>query len=180
MDYNEVEKIWNPIFKKLGCRKSNENNWVLEMQDLIVLFSYKVHTGIKEYYIDLGIIIKKWRGDRIFKRPLIDNYDHDVEQGLFALLLHVGGPEYWYYLNNLICYDPEINTDDEIKENCNELAILLRRKVMPIIERLDLYAWMTEDFYKRESWKPFLRYFRPCPEVDDYFGGLLKKYYLKE
>ena len=98
------------------------------MQDLIVLFNFKVHTGIKEFYIDLGIIIKKWHGDRIFKRPLIDNYDHDVEQGLFALLFRLGGPEYYYYLNNLICYDPEINTDEEVKVNSMENEKLYRMR----------------------------------------------------
>src|SRR5688500_15001323 len=110
MHYTDLLKIWEPIFKKMGYRESQFNNWVCETQELIIVLSVKVDTREKEFYIDIGLIIKKWHSHESLKAPILD--DHDIGQGLYALLSEMG--EWEYYLNNLFCYDPDINTDAEV------------------------------------------------------------------
>lgn len=175
MHYEELHKFWESIFQKLGYRESEHNNWVAETQELIIVLSFKVDTKEKDFYIDIGLIIKKWHIHESMKTPVLD--DHDIGQGLYALLSVMGKWE--YYLNNLFCYDPDINTDAEVIYNSRELAMLFLTKVIPLIEQLDAYAWLAEDFEEEKTWKPFLRYFRPSPKTDEYFYGVLRKYYLK-
>jgi hypothetical protein len=173
MDHNDLHKIWESIFQKLGYRESKHNNWVAETKELIIVLSYKVDAREKDFYIDIGIIIKKWDRDRSLKAPVLK--DLDIGQGLYNILYFMG--EWKYYLNNLFCYDPDINTDGEVKNNSREIALLFLTKVIPYIEQLDTYAWLADDFEEPTTWKPFLQYFWPSPETEDYFLGALGKYY---
>ena len=174
MHVDDLHKFWESIFYKLGYRETEYNNWVYETQELIIFLSFRVDKKKYDIYIEIGIIIKKWYRSRSLKEPVIE--DLDIGQGLYNILYYMG--EWEYYLNNLFSYDPEINSDTEIKENSREIARLFITKVIPYIEQLDTYAWMAEDFEKVTTWEPFLQYFQPGSETDEYFDGALEKYYL--
>ncbi|THU34948.1 DUF4304 domain-containing protein [Niastella caeni] len=165
MHYDELQKIWESIFMQLGYRESERNNWVSETQELIIVLNFKVNAKEKDFYIDIGIIIKKWYRDHSLKEPVFE--DHDIGQGLYTILYYMGELE--YYLNNLFCYDPDINTDAEVIDNSKEIAMLFLTKVIPHIEQLDAYALRVEDFEKATTWEPFLKYFRPAEDNNKYF-----------
>ena len=171
MHCESMAKIWESIFEILGYRESKFNNWVCEMQELIIVLSIKADTKEKDFYIDIGILFKKLHRYSL-KAPVIE--DLDIGQGLYNILRDMGELE--YYLNNLFCYDPDINTDDEVTNNISEIARLFQKKVIPYIEQLDTYASLA-DFEKVTTWKPFLRYFRPSEDHNIYFHGQLYAYY---
>ena len=173
MDWTDVLTIWESNFEKLGYWESEFNNWVSETQELIIVLCVRVNTREKDFAIDMGIIFKKRYNDHSLKTPVFD--DHDIGQGLYNILEDMGELE--YYLNNLFCYDPDINTDAEVTDNISELVMLFQKKVIPYFEQLDNYTSQVEDFEEETTWKPFLRYFRPSPENDMLFFGRLEKYY---
>lgn len=172
MHYKKLIETWQLIFKKLGYRK-NGNNCFFETQELVVVLSPKVDDKEKDFYIDIGILFKKLHSESALKRPKFDK--HEIGQGLYTLLHDFG--EWEPYLNNLFCYDGNINTNAEIANNCMELAKLYKIKVAPFIETLDTYAGMVTDFYEEEEWKPFIGHFRAHPEWDYYFYGELERYF---
>jgi hypothetical protein len=174
MHYTKLIKIWNPIFRKLGYRKINIHNWFYETGELIVVLSLKVNEVEKQFYFDIGILIKKLQSDRSLKKPVFEDYD--IGQGLYFFLLDTGELE--PYLNNLFCYDSQINTDDEIKNNCTELPKLFKLKAVPYIQKLDSYAWLVDgNFEEVASWKPFLKYFQASYDHDYDFNGELEAFY---
>lgn len=172
MHYTEVIETWQPIFKKLGYRK-NGKDCFSETQELVIILSPKVDDKEKDFYIDIGIQFKKLHSEASLKRPSFEK--HEIGQGLHNLLNDFGVWE--PYLNNLFCYDPDINTDAEITNNCMELAKLYKMKVVPYIEKLDSYAGMVKDFDEEEEWKPFIGHFRAHPDWDYYFYYELERYY---
>ncbi|HEY8898042.1 MAG TPA: DUF4304 domain-containing protein [Niastella sp.] len=172
MHYKELIETLQPIFKKIGYRK-NGHNWFSETQELVIILSPKVDDKEKDFYIDIGLMFKKLHSKSAIKRPVFHKYE--IAQGLYNLLYYSG--EWEPYLNNLFCYNPDINTDAEIANNCMELAKLYRMKVVPFIQKIDSMAWLVEDFDEEEAWKPFLKYFRAHPDWDYYFYGVLERYY---
>jgi hypothetical protein len=173
MDHQELLKIWEPIFEKLGYQESKGNSWIAETQELIIVLSLKVHIEEKNFYIDIGIIFKKLYDYSTLKVPALEYLD--IGQGLYYILYLMG--EWEYYLNNLFSYDPDTNTDDEIKNNISEIGMLFQTKVVPHIEDLDIYARLVKDFEKETAWIPFLKYFRPSLENNCSFNGMLEMYY---
>lgn len=175
MDYKALLKLWEPIFEKLGYREGKRNNWVAETPELIIILSPKVQDRDKDLYIDIGILFKKLYSS--YSLDLLVAEDRDIGQGLYNILRDMG--EWEYYLNNLFSYDPEINTDEEVKNNIEEIAMLFLTKVIPHIEQLDTYAWLVKNFSEETSWVPFLQYFRPSEEHNEDFDGILDMYYLQ-
>ena len=158
MHYKELYKIWESIFLKLGCVESVFNNWCYETQELIVVFSFRPDEGDKDFYINIGIFFKRFDGDpfddnRSLEEPLCDY--NDIGQAMWTILNDLG--EMDHYLNNLFCYHPDINTDEEIKNNSYELARLIKKKVIPFIDHLDSHASLVEDFNEATAWKPFCK-----------------------
>lgn len=173
MHHTELENYWEIIFQKLGYRETKFNNWVSETQELIIILSIKVDKRKKDLYIDIGIIFKKRYSGHSLNEPVLE--DLDIGQGLYNILFYMG--EWEYYLNNLFSYDPDINTDAEVIDNSEEIAMLFIMKVLPYIEQLDNYASLAEDFEDAKTWEPFLQYFLPSPDNEMYFFGELEKYY---
>jgi len=173
MHYTELLTIWDPIFKKLGYRETQFNNWVSQTEELVIVLCVRVDDKEKNFSIEIGILFKKWHSYESWEAPAF--YDHDIMQSWDGLLFKMG--EWEYYLNNLFSYDSDINTYAEVKNNSKELASLFLTKVMPHIDQLDNYASQAEDFEKETTWKPFLQYFFPNWKVDKYFRGALVKYY---
>ena len=173
MDYTELLTIWEPIFKKMGYRETEFNNWVSATEELVIVLCLRVDDKEKIFAIDIGILFKKWHSYELWEAPAFK--DHDIVQGLDPLLFKMG--EWEYYLNNLFSYDTDINTYAEVTNNSRELARLFLTKVMPLIDQLDNYASQAEDFDKETTWKPFLQHFYPSYQVDKYFLGALLKYY---
>jgi hypothetical protein len=173
MHYTELLTIWDPIFKKMGYRETAFNNWVSQMEELVIVLCLRVQDKEKDFFLDIGILFKKRHSYELWEAPAFD--DHDVGQGLYLLLKKSG--EWEYYLNNLFSYDSAINTYAEMTNNSRELARLFLTKVMPLIDQLDDYASQAEDFDKETTWKPLVQHFYPNWKVDKYFLGALVKYY---
>lgn len=172
MHYTELINIWKPIFKKMGYLK-NGHYWFTETEELVIVLSPKVNDEEKDFYIDIGLLFKKLHSVSELKRPDFNKYE--IAQGLYNLLYDFG--EWEYYLNNLFCYHPDINTDAEIANNCMELAKLYKMKVVPFIEKLDSYVGSIHDFDEEEEWKPMIGHFRAHPNWDYYFYYELERYY---
>src|ERR1044072_4723327 len=175
MHHTDLIKTWHIIFNTIGYRK-NGNNFFSETQELMIILSPKVDDKEKNFYIDSGIQFKKLHSNSALKRPVFEK--HEIGQGLHILLNEL--EEWEPFLNNLFCYDPDINTDMEVVNNCRELAKLYKKKVVPLIEELDSYAAQVTDFNKAEEWKPFIGHFRGHPEWDCYFNDILDHYYKED
>jgi hypothetical protein len=175
MHYTELLTIWEPIFKKMGYRETAFNNWVSATEELVIVLCLRVDDKAKDFFLDIGILFKKWHSYELWEAPAFDDYD--VGQGLYLLLKKSG--EWEYYLNNLFSYDSDINTYAEVTNNSRELARLFLTKVMPLIDQLDDYASQAEDFDKETTWKPLVQHFYPSWQVDKHFLGALLKYYQK-
>jgi|SRR5581483_4846478 len=173
MHYTAAVEVWDYYFEKLGCWKNEQNDWIFETQQLIIILSVKVDDHEKDFYIDMGILFKKRHDNRQLEAPVMDN--HDIAQGLYNVLRDMG--EWEYYLNNLFCYNGDVNTNDEIIANIAEIVSLFKREIIPYISKLDVYIRQVKDFEKAETWVPFLQYFRANPAIDERFNGLLEAYY---
>jgi hypothetical protein len=169
MEYEALEKIWSPVLLKLGYLKSKPGYWVAETKELVIILSLKIDAREKDMYMDIGILFKKLHTYQSIYELKYE--DHDLGQGLWTFLAYMG--EWEYYLNNLFCYDPGINSNDEVKNNITELAMLFLAKVIPHIEDLDSFARVAKDFKKEHTWYLFLQYFRANEDHNEYFSGNL-------
>lgn len=173
MHYEELQTIWNAIFRKLGYHETKPGNWTLDMEELVVALHFWVDEGRKEFGVEIGLILKKWVPKRILRKSLLE--DSTIGEDLHNILMVMGELE--YYLNNLSSYDTNVNSPEEIENNCEELAQLYINKVVPHIEELNDCARTVKSFNRLGYWKPFLRYFQPSPTSDEIYKGMLSKYY---
>jgi hypothetical protein len=175
MHYIELQKPLDRVFKKLGYRENKPYHWVTETQELIIILSLKVDDWKKDLHIDIGILFKKLYKGYTWEEPAFE--DHDIGTGLYNILRDMG--EWEYYLNNLFSYDSTINTDAEVKNNISEIGKLFQTKVIPYFEELEICARLAKNFEEKTTWIPFLQYFRPSKEHNEYFGGILEMYWWK-
>lgn len=175
MDYKELDKIWNAVLMKLGYLESKPGNWIAETQELVIILSHKVDARQKDMYMDIGILFKKLHNYRSLYELKFEDYD--IGQGLWTILVNLG--EWKYYLNNLFLYDPDINSEAEVKSNVKELAMLFLTKVIPHIEQLDYFARVAENFEEEATWYPFLQYFRPNEDHNEHFSEMLLQFHFQ-
>lgn len=175
MEYEELDKIWSSVLIKLGYMESKPGYWVAETQELVIILSLKIDAREKDMYIDIGILFKKLHTYHSLYELKFEEYD--IGQGLWTILVNMG--EWDYYLNNLFLYDPAINTDTEVENNITELALLFLTKVIPHIEELDAFARRAKNFEEEETWYPFLQYFRPNEDHNEFFSGVLLKFHFQ-
>jgi hypothetical protein len=175
MDYAELDPIWNSFLMKLGYLESKPGHWIAETKELVIMLSHKLDAKEKDIYLDVGIFFKRLHNYKLLSELKFE--DHDLGQGLWVLLVYMG--EWEYYLNNLFCYDPAINSEEEIKNNIRELAFLFLTKVIPHIDQLDSFARQETNFEKEATWHPFLHYFRASHNHDIDFEGALYLFHCK-
>jgi hypothetical protein len=162
MESKEVVKHWEGTFEKIGYRETKPNNWVKEKGELIVVLRVLTLAGDYQFYVDVGLIIKKLYDYRALKRPVF-RYHH-FGQSLWLLLYYLQEKE--RYLNKLFCFNPVTNTDPKIIANISELAMLYRTKVAPFLDTLDHLLSIGNDAEDSTAWEQLYKYFHPSLNMD--------------
>lgn len=168
MYFTKVVKLWHVTFKKMGYRETKPNNWVKETRELIITLRVITLRNDSQFYVDVGVIIKKLYDTGALKNPLF-RYAHLGRSLWLLIYLRTEDECYEHYLNNLFCYDSHVNTDEEVTANISELAKLYQTKVVPIFDSFDYWVGEDEDFNNKTTWQPFWTYFEPTWNVDRCF-----------
>jgi hypothetical protein len=162
MYYPEVVNHWESIFEKMGYRETKPNNWFEETKDLIIVLRVLTIPPEVDFYVDVGIIIKKLYDVNALNYPVFRYYH--LGQSLWLLLYKLG--EKKRNLDKLFCFDRLKNTDEKVIANISKLAMLYQAKVIPLLDEIDKWACAEENFEEKRAWDPFYQYFMPSLNVD--------------
>jgi hypothetical protein len=161
----KVVEIWHTTFKKLGYEETRYNNWFKETKELIIILRVLTLPDNPEFFVDVGLIIKKLYHHGALQRP-VWRYSHLGSSLWYLIYIRNEGKRTERYLNKLFNFDSKVNTDEQIVSNISKLSMMYRSRVVPIFDKLDYWVSEEENFNKKEAWKPFYEYFEPTLNVD--------------
>jgi hypothetical protein len=161
MEYKEVEKLLEIAFSKLGFKKGKRSYWTLQLKEITIVLGFKVQTMDKIFNIDLGIVFntltnKNWRN--------LSLKNSHIFQDLYHILLDLGKSH--SYLDNLFSYNQALNSDTDIVDNISDVQELYKTTIIPYLEYLNNYAFLSKNFDKKIHWHPILLGY--IPESDIY------------
>jgi len=165
MEPAEIVKHWHSIFEKMGYSETKPNNWFRETKELIIVLRVLTFPGDYDFYVDVGLIIKKLYHYGALHRPFW-RYSHLGSSLWYLIYFHNANKSTERYLNKLFSFDSKVNTDEQIVSNISKLSMMYRSRVMPIFDKLDYWVGEEENFNKKEAWKPFYEYFEPTLNVN--------------
>ena len=104
MEPAEIVKYWHSIFEKMGYRETKPNNWFKETKELIIVLRVLTFPGDYDFYVDVGLIIKKLYHYGALQRPLW-RYSH-LASSLWSLIYFRNeGKPTELYINKLFSFN---------------------------------------------------------------------------
>lgn len=157
MHYNDVVKLLETAFIKLGYQQGRDKSWFVQSPETTIVVKFFINTHEKEYTVDLGILFNKLCVTSSWKKIRLQRTHFGDE--LAFILYTMGEPD--TYLKKLFSYDAAINSDTDIVDNISDLSELYQNKIIPYLEQFNDYAFLAENF-EEELYRKQLNLYYPA------------------